>query len=330
MKIAFLFLIIDIIHNYKLWIKFFENAPKDQLSIYVHQKKTVDIGWFNQYRLNITVDTQWGDISLVKAQNLLMETALRDISNKMFIFVSGTCLPIRDFNFIMTRLDVNYSYFNMTHPAKSRYSAVKKYMSFDKFKKASQWCILNRKHALILMNAKNEMIEIFRNVFAADEHAYITTLYMRYSNEIKDQMTTMTNWDIGKQNKGYLKLGPKHYMLMDITEYERYVNTPTIFFIRKIERNCLICCDGYDSFPGRNISVMNNTNVNNQVDLLNAYQTCQNKNYGGFVFYKNAFYFRNHSVEKLVRGKKNFATSLLVLAMTLEDRIIYDLYDQVI
>ena len=326
MKIAFLFLIIDIIHNYKLWVKFFENELNDQWSIYVHQKKEVDIGWFNQYKLGTIVDTRWGDISLVKAQNLLMETALQDKSNEMFIFVSGTCVPIRTFDYIVSHLDVNYSYFRITPPSRSRYTTVSKYMTFDKFKKASQWCILNRKHASLLISVKNEMIEMFSRVFAADEHAYITTLSIRCPNEIIDQMTTMSNWDCGKQNKGYLKLGPKHYVLMDIFEYEKYINIPTIFFIRKIERKCLLYCDGYDSFPAQNIYVMDNTSVNNQLNLLQAYQICQSKNYGGFVFYKNAFYFREHNVENLFREKEKFAPAMLVLATTLEDRIIYDLF----
>lgn len=326
MKISFLFLIIDIIHNSKLWINFFDNAKKNEWSIYVHQKKSIDIGWFNQYKLGKTVDTRWADISLVAAQNLLLETSLEDKSNDMFVIVSGTCLPIRTLEYISNNLDTNFSYFNMLPSSYSRYKAVKQYMEFNKFKKASQWCILNRRHARLLVNTKNEIVEMFKNVFAADEHAYITILNAKCQREIKNQMITMANWDDRRKNKGYIKLGPKYYILMDIFEYNEYRNKPSIFFIRKIEKNCLLCCNGYDSFPGNDIRVMNNVDINEKIHVSEAYQICRDNNYGGFVFYNNKFYFRSYSSDMLFREKQKFRDSVLVLALTLEDRIVHDLY----
>jgi hypothetical protein len=324
MKIAFLFLIIDVIHNDKMWREFFKKAPNEEWSIYIHQKTNVDIGWFNEYKLKKTVYTKWGDISLVEAHNLLLETALEDANNDMFIIVSETCLPIRNFDYITKHLDINYSYFCMTTPEKYRYKSVSRYFKFDEFKKASQWCIINRKHALKLISIRHEIIEMFKKVFAADEHAYITTLSNLYPQEIKDKMTTMANWNNDKKNKGYIKLFPKSYILMDLTEYSKYVNTPSIYFIRKINKNCLLCRNGYGAYAGRNIDITYNVDINNQENISRAYKKCQKNGYGGFVFYMNTFYFKKRNATDLLHKCRKMHKAVLILAVTLEDTIMYN------
>jgi len=78
-KIAFCFLIYDIINHEELWNIFFKNVNKNKYNIYIHYKYNKQLKYFEKYKLNNCIKTSYADISLVKAQNLLLEKALTDI-----------------------------------------------------------------------------------------------------------------------------------------------------------------------------------------------------------------------------------------------------------
>jgi len=193
MKLAFLFLIRDTINFPDLWTYYFQSADPSQYSIYIHYKDNIDIGWFNQFKVPVTIETHWGNISLVKAMNILLEQALMDHENQMFIFLSESCVPIKSIMYILSYLNTSKSYFTHTLMSKNDYyrtKSVLKYINPRNIKKAAQWCIINRKHATYLIQQKNNMINIFKDIFAADEHCYITFIYNNFINEIEYKMTT--------------------------------------------------------------------------------------------------------------------------------------------
>lgn len=328
MKIAFLFLIIDKINSSKLWERFFKEAPKDSYSIYIHQKIPADLGWFNKFVIKEVIDTKWGTISIVNAQNLLLEKALSDPKNDMFLFVSGACLPIKNIKHIRANLDTGYSYFNMIFLTKNnpfRHTLKRNKMMNGGYEKASQWCILNRSHTKILLDEKDIMLEKFKNYPPPDEIAYLTTLCSKNILQIKNVETTMFNVS-GDKTPGYVKLNPKQYFLMDVNEYKTYTMNNTPFFMRKIESGCLLCVNNHDSYPGKNAHIMYDMNVNNQTHIKNAYKLCLEKGYGGFVYHKNKFYFRKYTTNELLKNVVKYESSVLVLAITLEDQIIDDVY----
>ena len=86
-KIAFLFLIYDIINHESIWFNFFNGISKNKYSIYIHYKINDNLEFFNNYKINKTIATKYADISIVKAQNLLIKEALKDANNKHFIFL---------------------------------------------------------------------------------------------------------------------------------------------------------------------------------------------------------------------------------------------------
>ena len=113
-KIAFLFLIYDILNLEELWNKFFLNVDKNKYTIYIHYKNNVTLKYFEQYKLKNCIETKYADISLVCAQNILLEEALKDENNEHFIFLSNSCVPFKNFEFIYNKLSTYKSYFNIT------------------------------------------------------------------------------------------------------------------------------------------------------------------------------------------------------------------------
>ena len=112
-KIAFCFLIYDSINHEDLWYLFFKNVNKDKYNIYIHYKDNKPLKYFEEYKLSNCIETSYGDISLVLAQNLLLEEAIKDNNNEHFIFISNSCIPLKNFNYIYNFLTKdNYGYYN--------------------------------------------------------------------------------------------------------------------------------------------------------------------------------------------------------------------------
>jgi hypothetical protein len=185
-KIAFLFLLYDIINHENIWFQFFNGINKNKYNIYIHYKTDNKLEFFNDYKLNInkTINTKYADISIVKAQNILIKDALKDKSNKHFIFLSGSCIPLKSFNYIYNNLDVKYSYFHIADPDDCfpDCEVALKYIPKIHINKASQWCILNRPHSELLIKGAentdiaNNYLIWFKDTYAPDELCYISYL----------------------------------------------------------------------------------------------------------------------------------------------------------
>ena len=176
-KIAFCFLIYDIINHEELWNLFFNNIDPNKYSIYIHYKNSTPLTYFNKYKLKKRIQTKHGDISLVQAQNVLLNEALKYPSNEHFILVSGSCIPVKSFNYIYETLNPEYSYFAKVSQTGCfpRCNTVLKYIDKKYIYKTSQWCILNRKHAS-LMTTNRGYLKWCSMIFASDEHCYITNI----------------------------------------------------------------------------------------------------------------------------------------------------------
>ena len=246
-KIAFCFLIYDKINHEDLWYKFFKNIDKSKYNIYIHYKNNTQLKHFEKHKVTEIVDTKWCGDSLVKAQNILLKEAIKDNENQHFIFVSNSCIPVKTFNHIYNKLNENFSYFNMAIPFTDKFNDMKAY-------KASQWCILNRKHTKQLLENKEKLNDIF-NPFkqkfiggCPDEYAYITLLYylkldkeLITTNNISADATTFTAWndmsnfkDFKKSNK---KGEPNNYSNICEEELDYILNSKS-FFARKFDKNC--------------------------------------------------------------------------------------------
>jgi hypothetical protein len=185
-KIAFLFLLYDIINHENIWFQFFNGISDNKYNIYIHYKTDDKLEFFNDYKLNInkTINTKYADISIVKAQNILIKEALKDKNNKHFIFLSGSCIPLKSFNYIYNYLDFKYSYFHIADPDDCfpDCEVALKYIPKIHINKASQWCILNRPHSELLIkgaestDSANNYLIWFKDTYAPDELCYISYL----------------------------------------------------------------------------------------------------------------------------------------------------------
>jgi hypothetical protein len=220
-KIAFLFLLYDIINHENIWFKFFNGISKNKYNIYIHYKTDDRLEFFNDYKLNKKkiINTKYADISIVKAQNILIKEALKDKNNKHFIFLSGSCIPLKSFNYIYNYLDVKYSYFHIADPDDCfpDCEVVLKYIPKIYINKASQWCIINRPHSKLLIKGSeshdsvNNYLKWFKDTYAPDELCYISYLSYIYNKNGTDLLskeiistsytsppevaTTFANWE---------------------------------------------------------------------------------------------------------------------------------------
>lgn len=249
-KIALCFLIYDKINHEQLWYDWLTNVDKQKYNIYIHYKEDKPLQYFEQYKLNKNIKTSWGDISLVFAQNLLLKEGLNDPNNQHFIFVSGSCIPIKTFHHLYQSLDTNYSYFNKA-PDEQIFPRCNKVLEFiDKkyIKKASMNSILNRKHAQQILNNKRLLKKWFTNVSVPDEHCYLTLLYyLHLQHQIKltpnlSYATTFAAWPDTNDYQIFRgsvlsKNSPNEYKRISNKELQYLINSQS-FFARKFLPEC--------------------------------------------------------------------------------------------
>lgn len=246
-KLAFCFLIYDIINHEELWSNFFSNIDKSKYNIYIHYKYNVPLKYFEKYKLDKTIKTKYADMSIVKAQNLLLKKALKhDKENNLFIFLSNSCIPLKSFEHIYNTLNENFSYFNISSHRQCfpRCNNTLKYIDRQYIQKASQWCILNKKHASLLLKKQKDYIKWFNySQTVPDEHCYITFIFKNYlQNEVIATMnesvnaTTFTNWE-GTSYKYPSLHGLKNYKSITNEELIYLLNCKCLFG-RKFNKEC--------------------------------------------------------------------------------------------
>ena len=233
-KIAFLFLIYDEINHENLWKLFFNNINPNEYNIYIHYKDYKKSDFFDKYKLKTIIPTIYGDISLVKAHNLLLSEALKDKNNTNFILISNSCIPLKKFNYIYNKINPNYSYYNIASN-NQYYKNMQAFNYINKifFKKAAQWSILNRKHATILINDENKYINWFTN--CPDEHSHISYLYY---NKLDSEI--IKTYDASFDATTYIL-----WVNRNLTNYDNITNDELLtlynspcFFGRKFTKNC--------------------------------------------------------------------------------------------
>jgi hypothetical protein len=243
-KIAFCFLIYDVINQEELWNTFFQNVDTNKYRIYVHYKTNKPLTYFEKYKLNNCIETKYGDITLVHAQNILLEEAIKDKDNQHFIFISNSCIPVKSFEYVYHNLNEEYSYFNIAPQSSCfpRCNNVLKFVDKYKIQKASQWCILNRKHTEIMLN-KKEYLLWFNSSVVPDEHCYITNIFQNnLQNEIittpnlANGATTFINW-ADMDYKYPSTSGLKNYSFISEEELLHLLNSKCLFG-RKFNSEC--------------------------------------------------------------------------------------------
>jgi hypothetical protein len=238
-KIAFLFLTQKELTQEKIWVDFFDSADKEKYNLYFHTKPNFKHKKFSQYQID-SIETKWGTFSLVEAQQILLNEALKDESNKHFIFVSESTIPICSFEELYSFFSdkEKFSIISYEHCVSSyflpRFRMIKNIYNWtiEQWHISSQWVVLNREHSTIFKDNFKTLKEIFSETKHPEEHSYVTFLYhlgVLNNSNIINKNITFVDWS---GNNGTL---PSSYKPKEITErlIEKLKNDG-YFFMRKI------------------------------------------------------------------------------------------------
>ncbi len=213
-KIAICFLITADVSNPQVWEEWWR-GHEDKVSIYSHysrgKEQNVTIPWLKLNRVK-PVPTRWGDISLINAEAELYKKAYEKKYNTFFILVSGTCIPVRSFEYIYNRLMRSPKKGIMTWFKEDSYRVTDE--DFEPFIKSSkctptlvsqkivnsrlysaqQWKILSRPNVVdfkamvrdkIYMKMFQNCIRVVPDSLAPDEFMFVNYIKNKYGNITK-------------------------------------------------------------------------------------------------------------------------------------------------
>lgn len=250
-KIAFLFIARNRLPLEMVWDKFFK-GEESRFSIYVHSrpgflfsKGTTRSIYFLDRQVNDSIQVDWGGASMIEAERILLRHALADPFNDRFVFLSDSCIPLYNFsytyNYIMSTSTSFVDSFADTR--EGRYNPkMAPVIPVHNWRKGSQWAVLTRKHAEIVVNdttvfpmfqqhcKRKSLPEFWReHSFPADpskehncipdEH-YVQTLLAQegLEGELTRRSLTYSSWDLSS-SKDHERRGwhPATYKYVDAT-----------------------------------------------------------------------------------------------------------------
>ncbi|KAH6774413.1 Core-2/I-branching beta-1 [Perilla frutescens var. hirtella] len=251
-KIAFLFIARNRIPLDIVWDVFFKGDAENRFSIYVHSRPgfllntaTTRSTLFLNRQVNDSVQVDWGEASMIQAERVLIQNALMDPSNERFLFLSDSCIPLYNFSYTYDYIMSTPTSFvdSFADKKESRYNPkMQPVISVDSWKKGSQWVVLTRKHAGIVVEDET-VLSIFQlhcktrplpefwrdrplpadasaeHNCIPDEHYVQTLLTLRgLEGEITRRSLTHSSWDLSSsrdpKRRGW---HPVTYKLADAT-----------------------------------------------------------------------------------------------------------------
>ncbi|CAL4947984.1 unnamed protein product [Urochloa decumbens] len=170
-KVAFLFIARAGVPLDFLWDAFFRNGEEGRFSVYVHSapgfqldRTTTGSPYFYGRQLARSVKVVWGEATMVEAERMLFAAALQDPANQRFVLLSDSCVPLYNFSYIYTYLMDSPKSFvdSFVDKTEKRYNQnMSPAIPKDKWRKGSQWVVLIRKHAEVVVSDKN-VLQVFR------------------------------------------------------------------------------------------------------------------------------------------------------------------------
>lgn len=253
----------------KIWNQYLQKNPKCVMVI--HGKKDLKIDPECQELLKRAVilpnpiETQWGGLSIVKAQNVCIRKLLEDQRVHRIFTVSGNCIPFRSEDELLRRTAADESIFtefnvpDRLESVKTNVTATCQRIPKDAFKLHAQWCVLTRDHAQILVSNESSYAQCFQNTGSgvSDETVYLTILREQKQPNIKIipclsgndndiHGTTFCHWkNVGykfkseKDNETISDSSPKMYNDISKDEFE-HLQKGEYLFARKFSDDTTI------------------------------------------------------------------------------------------
>jgi len=248
-KIGFLFLTRGQMPFERVWRKFFEQDSLGRHSIFVHAPATHSFPAKSMWRgrkihSHDAVDVMWGEPSMVEAEKILLQYALKDHGIAKFALVSESDVPVQSFECthkILTESKRSFVQSTVTHDRMP--SKLKMYISQKYWRKGSQWFVLNRDHAELVVEDREHWVWFKRycTIFSlqpcvADEHYIPTLLALRRAestSELYRHSMTWAQWLTGKPSPEVLgKNSPVRTKIHEIRRchYSNAHHTKKVFY----------------------------------------------------------------------------------------------------
>lgn len=251
-KIAFLFIARNRLPLDFVWDLFFQADKENKFSVYVHSRpgfilgaSTTKSAYFFNRQVSNSVQVDWGESSMIEAERILLRSALTDLSNERFVFVSDSCIPLYNFSYTYNYVMSSSTSFvdSFADTKEGRYNPkMHPIIPVQHWRKGSQWAVLTRKHAEVVVKddiafpvfkqhcKRKSLPEFWRDqpfpVDTSKEHNcipdehYVQTLLARegLEGEITRRSVTHSAWDLSaskdRQRQGW---HPVSYKFSDIT-----------------------------------------------------------------------------------------------------------------
>ena len=246
MKIAFCFLIYDVINHEDIWNIFFNNVDKNKYNIYIHYKYNKPLKHFEKYKLNNCIETKYENQTIPLAYNILFREAFKDLDNYKFQIMSGSCIPMKSFDYIYNQLTLdNYGYFNVCPQSQCFPNCNYLLNVIDKqfISKSHNWFVLNRNLVENLCFDDDFINKHYSSIYAPAEYFYYTFIkILNLENEIittqnvANDATTFTNW-AGMDYKYPVSNGIKNYSSISEDELLYLLNSKCLYG-RKFNIEC--------------------------------------------------------------------------------------------
>ncbi|GJY32353.1 putative glycosyl transferase 14 [Tanacetum coccineum] len=236
----------------------FDQKPKIAFLFLARNRLPLDLLW-DQFFQYDDEEIYWGEATMIQAEIILLRHALMDPSNERFAFVSDSCIPLYNFSYTYDYIMSTSTSFvdSFADTKEGRYNPkMDPVINVNHWRKGSQWVILTRKHAEIIVKDEvvfpmfqqhcqaSDTIRILWEIIPVrkslpefwrdrpvpadnskehncipDEH-YVATLLAQkgLEGELTRRSLTHTSWDISS-SKGRERQGwhPVTYKLADAT-----------------------------------------------------------------------------------------------------------------
>ncbi|KAJ8476128.1 hypothetical protein OPV22_019855 [Ensete ventricosum] len=209
-KVAFLFLTRGNLPLAPLWEEFFK-GNEGSYSIYVHTDPSFD--WSSVPKSSVFYGrripsqvVRWGTISMLDAERRLLANALLDFSNRRFVLLSESCIPLFNFptvySYLINSTEVFVEVYDDPGPnGRARYKSIlKPAIELRQWRKGSQWFAMDRGLAMEIISDE-KYYPLFqrycRPSCLADEHYLPTLMNVRSFRGTANRSLTWADWSKG-------------------------------------------------------------------------------------------------------------------------------------
>ncbi|CAN1781699.1 Glycosyltransferase BC10 [Linum perenne] len=215
-KIAFLFIARNRLPLDVVWDAFFK-GEESKFSIHVHSrpgflfnKATTRSDYFLDRQVNDSIQVDWGEATMIEAERILLRHALEEPSNKRFVFLSDSCIPLYNFSYTYDYIMSASTSFvdSFADTKEGRYNPkMGPTIPVRNWRKGSQWVVLTRKHAEVVVH-DNTVFPVFQkhcrpadpskeHNCIPDEH-YVQTLLAQKGLEVEITRRSLSHssWDL--------------------------------------------------------------------------------------------------------------------------------------